>query len=389
MAKLYNLARMTTATIGTGTITLGSAVSGFLSFSTSGVQNGDTVTYAISEGANSEIGRGVYTASGTTLTRTVLKSTNSNTAISLNGNAQVFITVASEDIIVFPATSTDKALVRFNGTGGGTVQDSGITIDDVNAISAVAISAAIQPIGQGAANTKYDLRFNKSYGGTEGSGYYYMPLLSEVKSVTSGTIGLVALAGYAQSATAQRIWGLNTNAVFATGTSATIGYSIEADITNQETGASRGSGLSISGTGNIKNGIDIDRAGAAATDYYDYGLTIKKATHSVYVDVTQNVSAPAAVSALEIWNGATSLLYMKADGTIGVGTTAPTSGSIIDVVGTIQADTLRIDVTPTAVGTGAKTISSGADSSLNLGHYFSINLNGTVYYVPCGTVALT
>lgn len=97
MAKLYNLARMTTATTGTGTITLGSAVASYLSFASSGVQNGDTVTYAIEDGNNREIGRGVYTASGTTLTRTVLTSTNSNNPISLSGNAEVFITAAAQD----------------------------------------------------------------------------------------------------------------------------------------------------------------------------------------------------------------------------------------------------------------------------------------------------
>lgn len=97
MAKLYNLARVSTATTGTGTITLGAAVAGFLTFANAGVADGDTVTYAISDGSNSEIGRGVYTASGTTLTRSVLKSTNSNSAISLSGSAQVVITAAAED----------------------------------------------------------------------------------------------------------------------------------------------------------------------------------------------------------------------------------------------------------------------------------------------------
>jgi hypothetical protein len=109
MAKLYNLARMTTATTGTGTITLGSAVSSYLSFAASGVQNGDTVTYAIIDGLNREVGRGVYTSSGTTLTRTVLESTNSNTAINLSGNAEVFITAAAEDIANVNETNTFAA----------------------------------------------------------------------------------------------------------------------------------------------------------------------------------------------------------------------------------------------------------------------------------------
>lgn len=96
--KLYNLARMSTTTTGTGTITLGSAVSGFLSFSGAGVSDGDVVSYGIKDGTNSEVGTGTYTASGTTLTRTVTKSTNSNTAISLSGSAEVFITARAEDL---------------------------------------------------------------------------------------------------------------------------------------------------------------------------------------------------------------------------------------------------------------------------------------------------
>lgn len=97
MPGLYNLARMTTATTGTGTITLGSAVGSYLTFAQAGASNGETVTYAITDGANREIGRGVYTSSGTTLTRTVLKSTNNNAAISLSGTAEVMITAAAED----------------------------------------------------------------------------------------------------------------------------------------------------------------------------------------------------------------------------------------------------------------------------------------------------
>jgi len=92
MAKLYNLARVNTATTGTGTITLGTAVAGYLTFALAGVVDGDSVYYAVKDGSNSEIGIGTYTASGTTLTRTVINSTNSNSAISLSGTAEVFIT---------------------------------------------------------------------------------------------------------------------------------------------------------------------------------------------------------------------------------------------------------------------------------------------------------
>lgn len=109
MGKLYNLARMTTATTGTGTITLGSAVAGFLSFAGAGVSDAEVVTYAISDGSASEIGTGTYTSSGTTLTRTVLKSTNSDSPINLSGSAQVMITPSAADI----ANKTDTATQTF------------------------------------------------------------------------------------------------------------------------------------------------------------------------------------------------------------------------------------------------------------------------------------
>src|SRR5712672_1727598 len=104
MGKLYNLARMSTATVGTGTITLGSAVPGFLTFAGAGVSNGDVVSYGVADGANSEIGTGTYTSAGTTLTRAVNKSTNGNAAISLSGTAQVFITPRAEDLNTTPTT---------------------------------------------------------------------------------------------------------------------------------------------------------------------------------------------------------------------------------------------------------------------------------------------
>jgi len=139
-ASLYNLARMTTGTTGAGTITLGSAVSGFLSFSAAGVSDGETVTYAIQDGTASEIGRGVYTASGTTLTRSVLKSTNSNAAISLSGSAQVFITAAAEDFSVRTTAETefgaDNRIVRSDGTGRG-VQSSLVSVDDSGNIQGI------------------------------------------------------------------------------------------------------------------------------------------------------------------------------------------------------------------------------------------------------------
>lgn len=98
MVKLVNRAKMTTATTGTGTITLGSAATGYQSFASAGVADGDVVRYVIEDGDNWEIGTGTYTATGTTLTRTVSESSNSGSAITLSGNAVVFVSAVANDI---------------------------------------------------------------------------------------------------------------------------------------------------------------------------------------------------------------------------------------------------------------------------------------------------
>ena len=79
----------TTTTTGTGTLTLGGAVTGYQSFSAIG--NANTTYYAIyaSGGSEWEVGIGTYTASGTTLSRdTVLSSSNSGSLVSFSAGTK-------------------------------------------------------------------------------------------------------------------------------------------------------------------------------------------------------------------------------------------------------------------------------------------------------------
>ena len=79
----------TTTTTGTGTLTLGGAVTGYQSFSAIG--NANTTYYAIyaNGGSEWEVGIGTYTASGTTLSRdTVLSSSNSGSLVNFSAGTK-------------------------------------------------------------------------------------------------------------------------------------------------------------------------------------------------------------------------------------------------------------------------------------------------------------
>lgn len=117
MSKLYNRAGVSTATSGTGTITLGSALAagtvinagGFQDFATAGAANSDILSYLILDANNAwEYGTGTYTSAGTTLSRTLGQS-STGSLLSLSGSAQVFIVARSTDLAQIATTNTFTA----------------------------------------------------------------------------------------------------------------------------------------------------------------------------------------------------------------------------------------------------------------------------------------
>ena len=144
---LGNRAKMSTSTTGTGTITLGSALSGYQTFAQAGITNGQTVRYTIEDGAGFEIGSGVYTSSGTTLTRSVAESSNSDNAISLSGSAEVFITASAADIFVNDGATS---LTTTGVITGGTVEATSDTDPGDNAAMGYQSDDGLVLTGQGA-----------------------------------------------------------------------------------------------------------------------------------------------------------------------------------------------------------------------------------------------
>jgi hypothetical protein len=104
MAKFLDRVKVSTATTGTGTVTLSGAVSSsFATFAEAGAVNGGTYRYIIEDAGQFEIGEGVYSTSGPTLTRAVVLMSKvggsmGTTKINLSGNAIIFSAPSMVDV---------------------------------------------------------------------------------------------------------------------------------------------------------------------------------------------------------------------------------------------------------------------------------------------------
>jgi len=104
MAKFADRVKASTSTTGTGTVTLGSAESGFQVVPTS--LNGHTLRYVIEEGTAWEVGTAVYDSSGPSLTSRTLTSSSTGVLLSLSGSAKVFISASADDLDLLYADIT-------------------------------------------------------------------------------------------------------------------------------------------------------------------------------------------------------------------------------------------------------------------------------------------
>ena len=127
MVKFADRVKVSVSTTGSGTVTLGSAESGFQTFASGGISNGDTVRYVIEDGAAFEIGQGVYTHSGTTLTR-VLSSSSTGSLLNLSGSAVLFISPSSADLTLSGAAHN---FASFTATANQTTFTVNYTVGNI------------------------------------------------------------------------------------------------------------------------------------------------------------------------------------------------------------------------------------------------------------------
>jgi hypothetical protein len=129
--------RETTATTGTGSLTLAGAVTGFRAFSDV-CANNDTVWYCaeIQGGSEWEVGLGTWATGGILARTSVLASSNGGAAVNFSGGTkQVFLTEPASVLDTMLRSDTSKNLTKgFTGSSyainGGSAVTTGTTTPD-------------------------------------------------------------------------------------------------------------------------------------------------------------------------------------------------------------------------------------------------------------------
>lgn len=104
------------ASSGSGTFTVSSAITGYLTPAQADAVNGALYSYVAESNdlTEWEVGYGIYTASGTTLSRLVLKSSNSNSAVSFTAAPKVALTALAADVYRPPLRGHISGLILSN-----------------------------------------------------------------------------------------------------------------------------------------------------------------------------------------------------------------------------------------------------------------------------------
>jgi hypothetical protein len=198
---LADRVRETSTTTGTGALSLAGAVVGYQTFS-SAIGNTNTCYYAISNPgvAEWEVGIGTYATSGNTLTRTtILKSSNSNAAVSFSaGTKDVFVTYPATKSVYLDASGN----VTLTGTLSATTSlavgsgNSALKIDALGANNFEIYNGALTADG-----TNYAFAQNYTGANTQVNAASGGQVLLQIAGVTKATLTSTGLNSTAIGAT--------------------------------------------------------------------------------------------------------------------------------------------------------------------------------------------
>jgi hypothetical protein len=188
MARLLNRVQMTVSgTPGTGTITLGSATSGYQTPASAGVIDGELCSWLAVDGTAWELFLGFYTASGTTVARTTFRESSTGSAISLTSAAVISCVGLAEDYYATFIGRSDSGVFKQSQLTTGSAGVRTITANNIYALPWVnSIPQTLTKIGfavttLGAGNGRAGIY--QDYNGQPGK------LVVDGGSVSTGTTG--------------------------------------------------------------------------------------------------------------------------------------------------------------------------------------------------------
>jgi hypothetical protein len=441
MVTLVNRAKMNTATTGTGTITLSSALDGFQTFAAAGVSDSDVVRYVIEDGANWEIGAGTYTASGTTLSRTPSESSNGGSAISLSGTAVVYVTAAGEDILqesdltagtgisitgaTITNTAPDQTVALTEGSNvtiTGTYPNFTIASTDTN--TTYTAGTGLSLVGTVFSNTAPDQTVSLSNGtGISATGTY--PNFTITNTAPDQTVALtegsnVTITGTYPNFT---IASTDTNTTYSAGNGISLSgttFSVAAGggLTQDASGlshsdtSSQASLTALTGA-NVVSDIDVDTYGhvtllaTRALTAADIGAITGNQTITLSGDLsgsgTTSINAQIAANAvganeLNVAGNGTTAQYLRSDGDGSFTWATPTdtnttysAGSGLSLVGTVFSNTapdqtvvLTSGANVSITGTYPSFTIAATDTNTTYTAGNGIGLSGTTFSVAAG-----
>lgn len=340
---LLDRVRETSATTGTGTITLAGAVYGYQSFSAVG--NGNQTYYTIYDQTSGawEVGIGTYTLSGTTLSRTTVLASS-------NGGSLVSFGAGTKDVFVdYPA-------------GRSVYRDTANTYTVQNAFDTLTANTAT--LGTGTVNhvpaSGTDIA-NKAYVDTTATGLHIHPPVYVATNVNTSTV-------YANGGTTPTWTTITSTSEIATGSA--HGLSVNAVIV----------------FGSTTNGLTAG-----------YGYFVKSTPTTTSITVSLLKDGPAITT---LTNGTGLSITSRANAGVGATLTASVNGTLTVIDGaaitvgnrilvgnnTNQYENGIYDVT--SVGSGstkwvltrssdANTYDPRSDTALGEGDYFFIQAGNT------------